>query len=86
MTAGHDTHRSAQALILAVHRNDAELITSLWNVLSDEERLELAIATAAEALDCTRAALGNSDDEKLGDFLRYSVAELAQAPDTRDAR
>jgi hypothetical protein len=72
-----DMRRSAQALILAAHRGDPELITSLWSNLSDQERLELAIATATEALDATRLALGNCDDQELGEYLRFSVTLLA---------
>lgn len=77
MPAAPDMCRSAQALIHAVHRGDAELITTLWNTLNDQERLELAIAIAAEAVDCTRAALGNCDDEELAEFLNFSVTLLA---------
>jgi len=69
--------RSAQALILAAHRGDAPLIASLWSNLSDQERLELAIATATEALDATRLALGNCDDQELAEFLEFSVTLLA---------
>jgi hypothetical protein len=72
-----DMARSAQSLIRAVHHGDAPLITTLWNTLNEQERLELAIATATEALDTTRLALGNCDDQTLAEYLDFSVTLLA---------
>lgn len=75
-----DMRRSAEALIRAVHINDAQAITALWNLLNEQERLELAIGTAAAALEHLRAALPEYDDEQIADYLAFSAAILAQTP------
>lgn len=80
-----DMRRSAEALIRAVHINDAQAITALWNLLDDQERLELALATAAAALEHLRAALPEYDAAEIADYLAFSAAILAQTPTTGTA-
>lgn len=86
MTDMRDARRSAEALIRAVHINDASAITALWNLLSDQERLELAIATGSAALEHLRMALSDYDADEIADYLAFSAAILAQTPDPQDTR
>lgn len=85
MTDMHDARRTAEALILAVHRNDAQAATDLWNMLGEQERFALALATADAALESLRLALPGYDADRLANYLTFSAAILAQTP-ARDAQ